>query len=96
MPREARGVKTIQGAPKEKPDTGPMTGKSGNSDRPPLEKIGALWVKKGKNGKYLSGVVNEQRIFVFPIKEEYRSSDSSPHYSIMTPAQAEKDDEIPF
>lgn len=60
-----------------------------------LEKIGALWKKKSKKGfVYLSGVCHDERIMIFPVKEEYKTSEKSPDYNIMR--SRANDDEIPF
>lgn len=62
---------------------------------PELEKIGALWKRKSKKGTvYLSGVCNDEKVFVFSVREEYRQNPKSPHYTIHRSKKS--DDEIPF
>lgn len=50
-----------------------------------FKKIGALWLKDGKNGKYMSGTVQEDvpagaKILVF--KNTYKKDDKHPDYTL--------------
>jgi hypothetical protein len=46
-----------------------------------LEKVGALWRRKSKKGtEYLSGVVGEQRVIIFKVRE--KRSAKSPDYQV--------------
>ena len=46
-----------------------------------LKKIGAMWLKTSKSGnKYLSGIVNDQRIVVF--KNTKKDKENQPDYQI--------------
>jgi hypothetical protein len=70
------------------------------------EKLGALWTKKSKKGTtYLSGVINEQRVIVFKVRE--KRNDKSPDYEVFrsepassepapAPDEAINDGDIPF
>lgn len=70
---------------------------NGTQPQGKLEKIGALWKRKSKNGKhYLSGICRDERIMIFPVSEEYRNSDKSPNYTILVSHKEEKDEDIPF
>ena len=81
-------------APPERPTMPPP--RSANNDRPKLEKIGALWKRKSRAGNvYLAGVIHDQKVMIFPIKPEFRTSDKSPHYQVMTQAEV-SDEDIPF
>jgi len=55
------------------------------TDRPKLEKIGALWLKTGAKGKFLSGVIelddnNTINVLVFP--NGYKEASKHPDYVI--------------
>jgi hypothetical protein len=51
------------------------------SESTKLEKLGALWVKKSKKGtSYFSGVINEQRVVIFKVRE--KRNDASPDYQV--------------
>jgi hypothetical protein len=51
------------------------------SEKKELEKLGALWTKTSKNGTtYLSGVINDQRVVVFKVRE--KRNDASPDYQV--------------
>lgn len=49
-----------------------------------MEKLGALWVKTGKNGKFMSGVVEidgvKTNIVVF--KNDHKENEKHPDYKI--------------
>lgn len=49
-----------------------------------MEKLGALWVKTGKNGKFMSGVVEidgvKTNIIVF--KNDHKENEKHPDYKI--------------
>lgn len=60
------------------------------------DSIGALWIKDGKNGKYMSGVVEidgaKHNIVVF--KNGYKEKENQPDYRILKskPKDAPKED----
>lgn len=65
---------------KKKAATGDQRGK--------LARIGALWIKSGKNGKYLAGTIdiddrNSVKLMVFP--NGYKEEDRHPDYVIYAP-----------
>lgn len=50
-----------------------------------FKKIGALWLKEGKNGKYMSGTIQEDvpagaKLLVF--KNTYKKDEKHPDYTI--------------
>ena len=50
-----------------------------------FQKRGSLWENEGPNGKFLSGIANEdirkgERIFVFKVKE--KSKDTAPDFNL--------------
>lgn len=71
-----------------------------------FRKIGALWLKDGQNGKYMSGQVSEDlpagaKLLVF--KNTYKRDERHPDYTINVaddeqerPAQAPQDPDVPF
>lgn len=74
-----------------------------------LVKIGALWLKEGKNGRFMSGVIkngeneNDVRILVF--RNSFKEEPRHPDYVIYVPADEPgnratsrpiDDDDIPF
>ena len=53
-----------------------------------MEKIGALWLRKDKNGKlYMSGKIREEKIYVF--RNKFKKEDKHPDY-IVNAADDEK------
>lgn len=69
------------------------------------DKIGALWLKDGKKGKYFSGVieVSGQKIGVVVFKNNHKTEDRYPDYDILVckprkqgPGTDKFDDQIPF
>lgn len=72
------------------------------------DSMGALWIKDGKNGKYMSGVVEidgvKHNIVVF--KNNYKERENQPDYRILKPKpkdapkeetkQDDFKDDIPF
>jgi uncharacterized protein YbbC (DUF1343 family) len=50
----------------------------------PFEKIGALWIKDGKKGKYMGGEMEldgvKRKVMVF--KNNYKKTDAQPDYII--------------
>lgn len=77
---------------------------------PREDSIGALWIKEGRNGKYMSGVVEidgvKANVVVF--KNNYKTEDRHPDYRILkskpreagptapAPSDNEFEDDIPF
>lgn len=67
-----------------------------------MTKLGALWIKTGKKGKFMSGVIKiddvETKIVVF--KNDRKESDKHPDYNIMLSEErkqvADDDDDNPF
>lgn len=45
------------------------------------DEIGALWMKDGRKGKYLTGTVNGVRVVVF--KNDRKNSDKAPDYRVL-------------
>lgn len=80
------------------------------SGRGKLQKVGALWLKTGNNGKFMSGTITlgegenaTIRLLVF--KNGYKEESKHPDYVIYTPEDSEAggdgkakitDDDIPF
>jgi len=82
---------------------------SGDSKRGKLAKVGALWLKTGNNGKFMSGTITlgegenaTIRLLVF--KNGYKEESKHPDYVIYTPEEENgggkdskiTDDDIPF
>ena len=70
-------------------------------ERGKLKKIGALWLKKGANGTFMSGTVNDAKVLVF--KNNYKEEAKHPDYVIYEPAEESTeepetitDDDNPF
>lgn len=72
-----------------------------------MVKLGGLWLKEGKNGKFMSGKLGSANIMIFPNKN--KKTDKHPDYEIVVaspkpPADTRKgaktpyddSDEIPF
>lgn len=64
------------------------SGSGRGEQRGKLARIGALWVKTGKNGKYLAGTIdidnrNSVKLMVFP--NGYKEQDRHPDYVIYAP-----------
>lgn len=68
-----------------------------------MVRVGGLWVNEGKNGKYLSGNLNQMvKILAFP--NTYKQKDSDPDYILYFAQNQPKDkpapqapgDDIPF
>jgi len=67
---------------KKKPET--MEG------RKPLVRTGALWLKKGKNGTFMSGVIDiddDTRISIIVFKNGYKEQANQPDYVIYVPEE---------
>lgn len=45
-----------------------------------MDKIGALWLKDGPNGKFMSGVIGGKPVLVF--KNKYKKQDNHPDYNV--------------
>lgn len=58
--------------------------------------IGALWMKSGAKGDYMTGTINGERIVVF--KNGNRGSDKAPDWRVLKsqPKPQAADDEIGF
>lgn len=63
-----------------------------------MEKIGALWIKDGKQGKFMSGIIGGKPVLVF--KNTRKNSPKHPDYEVFKgqsrdelPAQ---NDDVPF
>lgn len=67
-----------------------------------MEKLGALWLKDGKKGKYMSGVVeiNGVKTNILVFKNDHKESDKHPDYNIYLSedkrGKVADDDELPF
>lgn len=61
-----------------------------------MNKLGALWQKKDKNGQtYFSGKVGDNSVVVF--KNKNKNADKHPDWIIYeSQPQGEKKDEVPF
>lgn len=54
------------------------------------DELGALWLKQGKQGKYMSGTIGDQRVVVF--KNEHKEEGSkAPDYRVL---RAKSKDEL--
>ena len=56
--------------------------------RKPMNKIGALWLKKGKNGTFMSGVIDiddDNSISVLVFKNGFKEQPKHPDYVIYEP-----------
>ena len=83
---------------------------SGSGKRGGLTKIGALWIKSGNNGKFMSGTLSlddenpNMIVKVLVFKNGYKEEAKHPDYVVYVPAEEiEKasnpeitDDDIPF
>lgn len=60
------------------------------------DEIGALWLKTGRKGKFLSGTVNGQDVLVF--KNEHKRSEKAPDYRVLKarPRNAAPEPEMPY
>ncbi len=58
--------------------------------------IGAIWVKEGKKGKYLSGVIeiNVKTVKFTGFKNSYKTEDKHPDYKLFPPM--ERTEQEPF
>ena len=71
------------------------------SERNPDE-LGALWLKKGGKGPYMTGTINGVNVFCTPVKSEnakaptWRVMKSKPKPPAEDPPDALTDDGIPF
>jgi hypothetical protein len=89
---------------KRKPASAPPAKRASGNDRGKLNKIGALWMSEGKNGKFMSGRITlddgetEVRILVF--KNGYKEQAKHPDYVIYEPGDDNRkgitDDDLPF
>ena len=50
------------------------------TDNKKLEKVGALWLKDGRNGKFMSGEVNGRSVVIF--KNSFKDADKHPDYIV--------------
>lgn len=65
------------------------------------DELGALWVRTGPKGDYMTGEINGVKVVVFPAKKK---SDKSPDWRVLkskpredrAPVSAPADDSIPF
>lgn len=71
------------------------------------DELGALWLKDGKNGKYMSGriEINGEKINIVVFKNTYKEKENQPDYKILrsrpktdAPQQTADtfEDDIPF
>jgi uncharacterized protein (DUF736 family) len=69
------------------------------------DSIGALWVKEGKSGKYMSGVIDIDgvKVNIVVFKNSYKREDKHPDYRILRskPREAQQSDDgfkddVPF
>jgi hypothetical protein len=60
------------------------------------DKIGALWLKHGKKGKYYSGEVNGVKLVAFP--NSYKEQEKHPDFIVYksVPKEENQDENIPF
>jgi len=66
-----------------------------------MDKIGALWLKTGKDGKkFMSGVIGGKQVLVF--KNERKNAENHPNYQVFDPGNKTDlpskpdDEEVPF
>lgn len=63
------------------------------------DELGALWVKEGRKGKYMTGTINGVAVVVF--KNERKNSERQPDFRVLKARsreerQAVEDDSEPF
>jgi len=70
------------------------------AERDPNE-LGALWLKEGRKGQYMTGTIAGQRVVIF--KNTRKSSDKAPDFRVLKAqskeergAPAPPDDEVPW
>jgi uncharacterized protein (DUF736 family) len=49
--------------------------------------LGALWIKSGPNGEYMTGTINGQAVVVF--RNKYKKLDKHPDWRVMKPKPRE-------
>ena len=65
-----------------------------------MDKIGALWIKDGKKGKFMSGVIGGKQVLIF--KNERKKESNHPDYEVFNPGDKNElppktdDNDIPF
>ena len=59
------------------------------SERDPNE-LGALWVKKGRKGEYMTGKIGDQPVVVFR-NERKQPGSNAPDWRVMKPVKQDKD-----
>jgi hypothetical protein len=55
-----------------------------------MEKIGALWIKEGKNGKFMSGIIGGKSVLIF--KNSRKNNPKHPDYEVF---KGQDRDELP-
>jgi len=55
-----------------------------------MDKIGALWLKDGKGGKFMSGIIGGKQVLIF--KNKYKKQDNHPDYNVFA---GQPKDELP-
>lgn len=68
-----------------------------------MNKIGALWLKDGKSGKFMSGVVGGKNVLIFKNTRK-QEGDKYPDYEVFDPSQRDElppkkeddDSDVPF
>ena len=66
-----------------------------------MEKCGALWIKEGKNGKFMSGIVGGKNVLVFKNTRK-EAGDKFPDYEVFKGQERDElrpskdDSDIPF
>lgn len=68
-----------------------------------MEKIGALWLKDGKQGKFMSGVIGGRNVLIFKNTRKGKG-DKYPDYEVFNPGKKDelpskkddKNEEVPF
>ncbi len=55
-----------------------------------MEKIGALWIKDGKQGKFMSGIIGGKSVLIF--KNTRKKDSKHPDYEVF---QGQSRDELP-
>lgn len=90
MQKKTTTTKTKREPPKEERKQTRQTSTKGG-----LNKIGALWIGEGRNGKFMSGrieLVEGQEVRILVFKNSYKEESRHPDYIIYEPENQEEKD----
>lgn len=79
-------------ATRSKPETANQKKQVGNTSRGNLNRIGALWINEGRNGKFMSGrieLAEDAAIRILVFKNGFKDEPNQPDYIIYEPESAE-------